>query len=247
MAFSLVMIFPSVGFPFHVHIFSSGFNLPIPAEPKRDRYKFNRAGNVRKIVQRIGAILVIMSGAWGSANCLGSVHIYGGSFNLPIPKLDKSDPYISKGWMADAIINVPDHLTIHDLDIAISLTHTSAFDLQIFLQSPSGTKICLNMYDPYKEFFIGANYTNTIFDDEATLSIKDASAPFTGRFKPLEPYKLSKFDGQDTFGSWRLQIYDAFYYDTGTLNNFEIMISTPEPATFFLLALGAVFLKKRKK
>ncbi|MDD5327262.1 MAG: proprotein convertase P-domain-containing protein [Phycisphaerae bacterium] len=198
-------------------------------------------------MQRIGVMLVIMAGAWGSANCLGTVHIYSGSFNLPIPEPNKSDPYISKGRMTDAIINVPDHLTIHDLDIGISLTHTNVFDLQIFLQSPAGTKICLNMYNPYKEFFVGVNYMNTIFDDEATLSIKDASPPFTGRFRPVESYELSEFDGEDAFGPWHLQVYDMWDYDIGTLNNVELMISTPEPATFFLLALGAMLLKKRKK
>jgi subtilisin-like proprotein convertase family protein len=188
-----------------------------------------------------------MAGAWGSADCLGTVHTYGGSFNLPIPELDKSDPYISKGQMTDAIINVPAHLTIHDIDIGISLTHTNVFDLQIFLQSPAGARICLNTYNPCKDFFIGENYTDTVFDDEAALSIKDGSAPFTGRFRPIESYQLSEFDGEDAFGSWCLQIYDMWDWDTGTLNKFELTISTPEPATFSLIALGAVLLKKRKK
>jgi subtilisin-like proprotein convertase family protein len=173
------------------------------------------------------------------------VYIYSVDFNLPIPKLDSKDPYISKGWMADAVIEVADHFIITDLDIGISLTHTSAFDLQIFLQSPTGRRICLNMYDFEKEFFEGQDYTNTIFDDESLLSIKDGVAPFTGRFRPLEPYKLSKFDGQDSFGSWHLQIYDAYWWDTGTFNRLELTITAPEPATLFLLALGVLFCESR--
>jgi subtilisin-like proprotein convertase family protein len=194
-------------------------------------------------VQRIGAILVIVAGACGGAVYASHVHIYSGDFNLPIPQPDSKDPYISKGWMEDAVIEVPDHFVIEDLDTGISLTHTNVFDLQLFLRSPAGTKICLNVYDPYDEFFVGANYTDTIFDDEALFSIKAASAPFTGRFRPVEPYKLSKFDEQDAYGSWRLQIYDAFYYDTGTFNRFELMITTPEPATAILLTLAAGLLK----
>jgi subtilisin-like proprotein convertase family protein len=166
------------------------------------------------------------------------VHIYSGDFNLPIPKPDSKDPYISKGWMADAVIEVPDHFIISDLDVGINLTHTNVFDLQIFLQSPAGTRICLNMFDFKKEFSVYPNYTDTIFDDEALLSIKEGEAPFTGRFRPLEPYKLSKFDGQDACGSWRLQIYDAFYWDTGTFNHLELTITAPEPATAILLTLG---------
>jgi subtilisin-like proprotein convertase family protein len=160
-------------------------------------------------------------------------HIYPGDFNLPIP----ANPDDTNGWMNDAIIEIPDHFVISDLDIGINVTHTNVFDLQIRLQSPAEKLIYLNMYN-YDEFFVGANYTNTVFDDEALLSIKEGSAPFTGRFRPVEPYKLSEFDGEDAYGSWRLQIYDAFYYDTGTFNHFELMISAPEPATALLLTFG---------
>ncbi len=182
-------------------------------------------------------VLVIVAGAWGSAIRAGSVHvhIYSGNFNLLIP----ANPDDTKGWMADAIIEVPHHLTISDLDAGISLTHTNVFDLQIFLRSPTGTIICLNMYDVYKEFAVYPNYTNTIFDDEALFSIKEGEPSFTGRFRPIEPYRLSAFDGEDSFGPWRLRIYDAFYADTGTLNSFELVITTPEPATVILLTLGA--------
>ncbi len=183
-------------------------------------------------------ILVIVAGAWGSAICAGSVHIYSGDFNLPIPKPDSNDPYISKGWMADAIIEVPHHFIIHDIDVGITLTHTSVFDLQIFLQSSAGATICLNMYNLDPPLNKGANYTQTIFDDEALLAIEQAQPPFTGRFRPIEPYKLSEFDDEDAYGPWRLRVYDAFYADTGTLDSFELIITTPEPATAVLLALG---------
>jgi hypothetical protein len=193
-------------------------------------------------VQRIGAILVIVAGACGGAVYAGHVHIYSGDFNLRIP----AELSNSKDWMTDAVIKVPDHLVISDLDTGISLTHTNVFDLQIFLQSPAGTRICLNMYDSFYEFFVGANYTDTVFDDEALFSIKAASAPFTGRFRPVEPYKLSEFEGEDAYGSWRLQIYDAFYNDTGTFNHFELMITAPEPATAILLTIGVGLMRLRR-
>ncbi|MBA7696671.1 hypothetical protein ES703_105322 [subsurface metagenome] len=187
-------------------------------------------------VQRIVAILVIVAGACGDVYA-GPVYTYRGDFDLRIP----AEPNSSQGWMADAIIEVPHHFTIHDIDVGISLTHTNVFDLQIFLQSPAGTMLCLNMYD-FREYFEGANYTNTIFDDEAEVPIEQAAPPFTGRFRPIEPYKLSGFDGQDSFGLWRLQIYDAFYADTGTLNSFELIFTVPEPATAILLTLGVALI-----
>ncbi len=175
----------------------------------------------------------------------GPIYTYGGNFDLPIPKLDNGDPDISKGWMEDAVIEINDHFFVSDLDVRISIAHTNVFDLQIFLQGPVGTRICLNMY-AFNEFFEGANYTQTVFDDEAKLSIKDTLPPFTGSFRPLEPYKLSDFDGEETYGIWRLQIYDAWDWDIGTLDSFELLITTPEPATAIFLILGAGLVNRFK-
>lgn len=186
-------------------------------------------------VQRIVAIALIVVGV-SFPVFAGPVYIYSGEFDLPIPaNLDDT-----RGWMADAIIEITDHFIIHDLDIRINITHTSAFDLQIFLQSPAGTRICLNMYD-FREFFEGENYTQTIFDDEAGTAIEQADPPFTGRFRPKAidtANLLEVFDGQDSYGLWRLQIYDAFYADTGKLDSFEIIVTTPEPAPAILFLLG---------
>jgi subtilisin-like proprotein convertase family protein len=185
-------------------------------------------------VQRIGAILVIVAGACGGAVYAGHMHIYSGDFNLRIP----AELSTTKGWMDDAIIEIPNHFIITDLDVGITLTHTNVLDLQIFLRSPAKTIICLNMYNLDPPLNKGANYTQTVFDDEAPLAIEDAQPPFTGRFRPLEPYRLSAFDGEDSFGPWRLRIYDFWTGNTGTLNSVELMITAPEPATAILLTIG---------
>lgn len=201
--------------------------------------------NTRNTAQWIAVILIIAAGACGSTVFANSVHIYIADFDLPIP----TDPDGSRGWMTDAVIEIPDHFTIDDLDVGISLTHTNVFDLQIFLQNPSGTtRICLNMYDFKNDFSVRPNYTNTIFDDEAEVPIEGADSPFTGRFRPFEPFQLSEFDGEQTAGLWRLQILDRFYADTGTLNHFELVITTPEPTTsiFLLLGTGLLCLHKHR-
>ncbi len=174
------------------------------------------------------------------------VYTYEDEFDLQIP----ADPDFSKGWMTDAVIEVDDHVSISDLDVGLTVSHTNVFDLQIFLQSPDGTKLCLNSYNPDNEFFQGADYSQTIFDDEAQTDISQAEAPFTGRFRPDSAEGLEVFDGQDAYGPWHLQIYDAYHYDTGTLENFELTITTPEPATVVLLVFGlgfSMFLGPRRK
>jgi subtilisin-like proprotein convertase family protein len=47
------------------------------------------------------------------------------------------------------------------------------------------------------------------------------------------------FDGIDSYGPWRLQIYDWWYSNTGTLEEFKLIFNTPEPATILTLILGA--------
>ena len=185
------------------------------------------------MVKWIAVIFAITLGV-GANISADTVRVYGGDFNIPIP---------DKGRAEDAVINIPEHRIILDLDVEITITHTNAFDLQIFLAGPAQTRICLNMYN-FDDFFRGANYSQTIFDDEADVPIEQANPSFTGRFRPIEPYKLSAFDGQDAFGQWRLQVYDAYYADTGTLNNFQITIANPEPATILLLALGAGLMRR---
>ena len=175
------------------------------------------------------------------------VYKYEGNFNLQIP----DEPDSSKGWMADAVIEIDYHLTILDLNVGITLTHSNVFDLQISLQGPDGTTLSLNAYNPDNEFFQGADYSQTIFDDEAQTLIGQAQPPFTGRFRPDAGSLLEIFDGQDAYGPWRLQIYDAYYHDTGTLESFELTIATPEPATVVLLTLGtgcaALFRPRRRQ
>ena len=165
------------------------------------------------------------------------VYAYQGDFNLQIP----ADPDASQGWMADAVIEIDSHFTISDIDVGLTLTHSNVFDLQISLQSPDGKSLCLNMYNPSNEFFTGADYSQTIFDDEALIPIDQAEPPFTGRFRPNNGSLLEIFDGQDVYGPWQLQIYDAYYHDTGTLESFELAITTPEPASVVLLVLGTGF------
>ena len=192
------------------------------------------ARNAKKWV--VAAIILMLVVCAGRAQAT-YVHTYGGQFNLPIIDVPGPD-----SQMTEAIIDVPDHFPIHDLDVRINITHTNVFDLQLFLQDPLGLRICLNMYDFKDEFGSYPNYTETIFDDEALLSIEQAEPPFTGRFRPRQPCELSLFHGRDAYGAWTLQICDMYDWDTGTLDSFELIFTTPEPASALILALGGALL-----
>ncbi len=185
-------------------------------------------------------VVLLGVGAMSFPVFAGGVYTYSGDFNLQIP----ADLDASKGWMTDAVIQVSDSFTIYDLDVRISFTHESLFDLQIVLQSPAETNVALSSAGNLAFIVIGGDDTTVggsgewFFDDEAQVSIEEATEPFFGSFRPIE--NLSLFDNENAYGPWRLRIYDAYYADTGTFESFELTITTvPEPATVALLTLGA--------
>jgi subtilisin-like proprotein convertase family protein len=108
---------------------------------------------------------------------------------------------------------------ITDLDVRVNINHTWCADLDVFLVSPTGTRV---------ELFSdvggsGNNFRNTTLDDEASRRITSASAPFTGRFRPER--SLTAFDGQSANGTWRLIVRDDSGSDVGRLNHWTMTIT----------------------
>lgn len=110
--------------------------------------------------------------------------------------------------------------TITDLNVELDISHTYTSDLVVHLIAPDGTRIQL-FRDVGGD---GSDFNNTGLDDEATSSIKNADAPFRGVFKPAG--KLSKFDGKDPNGVWKLRIKDTFEEDGGRLNSWTLSFQT---------------------
>ncbi len=75
-----------------------------------------------------------------------------------------------------------------------------------------------------------ANFSNTVFDDNAGTPIGDGSAPFHGTFNPQMP--LSAFANLDAKGTWTLVITNkAGSGSTGTLNGWSLTFQKPLPMT----------------
>jgi subtilisin-like proprotein convertase family protein len=190
----------------------------------------------------VAAVLSILSrAALGGGTSV--VYVYGGSFCQPIP----ADPGATKGWMQDAVVIVPDHILICDLDLFVSIRHTSVFDLHLLLRGPDGTCLTLAVSDPLAGYYEGQDYIATTVDDEADAAIEEGKPPFAGSYRPIET--LAAFDGLDAFGPWRLRVYDAYYNDIGCLDCFKVIITAtlpespvevPAPAAGGLVLLGLV-------
>ncbi len=117
-----------------------------------------------------------------------------------------------------SVLNNPVSKTVLDINCTINAEHTYDADLTFSLISPSGTEIVLAGGIGGD----GENFTNTVFDDEAPVSIDSSLAvpPFTGTFKPIE--KLWLFDGENAFGEWKLRVTDNGPADGGTLLGWSV-------------------------
>lgn len=103
-----------------------------------------------------------------------------------------------------------------DMDVSIDILHAYDSDLEIYLIGNSGEEIALSISNGGD----GDHYTNTVFDDDATLSITEGEAPFDGTFRPEEP--LSTFNMQEVSSNWILRVYDNYNGDQGNLTDYCI-------------------------
>ena len=122
---------------------------------------------------------------------------------------------------ASVTINVADVQQIVDLNVRVNLTHTFDGDLVLSLIGPDNTTILLSN----RRGSSGDNFTNTVFDQEATTPIASGTAPFTGSFIPDE--SLVAYNGKFATGTWTLKVVDAASIDTGNITGFDLLFTYP--------------------
>lgn len=117
-------------------------------------------------------------------------------------------------------------VAIGDLNVNLNLSYPDVADLILVLVSPRGTASSLSFLDGAE----GEGFINTIFDDEASLSITAGTSPFTGSFRPNDPLAgvsqvLAQFDGESAQGTWWLFVENfAFTDSVGVLNSWSLDI-----------------------
>lgn len=131
--------------------------------------------------------------------------------------------------------------TVSDVDIAILATHTYRGDLQMTLQSPSGTRVQLvngnsNSIDG-DNFNVTLNDTGTqvVNTDSNSTNHSATAPPYQNNFSP--DAALSAFANQNSAGTWRLEICDLFpTADNGNFVRADLFL-TSVPANFADLSL----------
>lgn len=124
----------------------------------------------------------------------------------------------------NSVIKVPQNFPIIDVNVNVNIKHSWAKDLKLVLISPAGTEVLLTEDSGENN---GRNFTNTVFDQEATYSIANGTSPFTGAFIPLED--LSILYGEMTAGDWRLEVTDLFATDGGRIDEFTLDFCLGQP------------------
>ncbi|MEZ4778776.1 MAG: HYR domain-containing protein [Flavobacteriaceae bacterium] len=103
-------------------------------------------------------------------------------------------------------------------NITIDIVHTWDSDLDISIQSPSGTILDLSSDNGGS----GDNYQITVFQDGAPV-ITTGSPPFNGTFQAEGGTFASTFAGENINGNWTLIASDdVCSFDGGTLNSYCI-------------------------
>lgn len=132
--------------------------------------------------------------------------------NIPVDIPDNDPDGIS------SMINVTDNRLISEVEVEINISHSYVSDLAISLISPNGITVLLSASNGRD----GDNYTNTVFSDNAEMSITSGTSPFTGTYKPQIP--LSYLKGIEGKGNWTLKVVDSEDGDFGSIDNWSIQL-----------------------
>ncbi len=124
--------------------------------------------------------------------------------------------------------------TLFDVDVSINIAHGRASDLDVWLQYFDGTNtVCVQLTSDLPSITPPspdtiANYTNTVFDDEAAFGIDNLNTvlvvapPFTATFRPRTGTALSQVDGLSNVTTWTLYVNDDFVGTAGTLSSWSV-------------------------
>jgi subtilisin-like proprotein convertase family protein len=137
-------------------------------------------------------------------------------------------------------VQVDDEIVIGDLNVQLSITHTSLAQLDGYLIGPDGQRI---------ELFSGVggnddHFDRTIFNDEAGSEVIRSQPPFRGEFKPSGVSKrqpgLSHYHGKSLKGVWQLMVRSSRADRAGILHDWSLIVQPSQESKDQLKGESAV-------
>lgn len=129
--------------------------------------------------------------------------------------------------------SVPTNYTVSDVDIGVIANHSWRGDIRITLQSPAGTRVQVvngSGDDSGDNFDVRLNDggTQVVNTDAATGNHVTAAPLYDNNFIPNSP--LSTFIGENSIGTWRLEICDIFpSEDDGNFLRADLFLTDTPP------------------
>ena len=121
---------------------------------------------------------------------------------------------------------------VSGLRVQINLSYPNDPDLTATLYYDKGTQseVSIPLFTGVGHGTNTANFTNTVFDDNAGTPIQSGGAPFFATFNPQKP--LSAFAGLSAKGTWTLVIQNSSTTKgTGTFNGWSLSFQKLLPTT----------------
>ena len=135
--------------------------------------------------------------------------------------------------------------TVADVDLGLFMAHAWRGDIRVILQSPAGTRVQVINGNTNNS----ADNLNVLLSDENTGQVGGTGHTANDQLTPAPPpYQralipnnaLSAFDGQNSAGTWRLEICDTFpSADDGTFTHADLYLTQP-PASYADLSLTKI-------
>ena len=136
------------------------------------------------------------------------------NLNLPINDFQNTTDSININ-----ITNNPNANAVTRVYLKIdTVFHTNDNDLEFFLEHNGITDTII-----YRNGGSGDNFFGTFLNDATNFPLVSGTPPFKGSFKPYKP--LSKFNGQNPNGAWKLRIYDRASGNTGILEAWSLTLT----------------------
>ncbi len=104
--------------------------------------------------------------------------------------------------MVESVLDLPNAISIGELNVFVDIKHTYIGDLKVTAISPLGTTVLLH--------------------DNSGGSTDNLYTWYDTETQPAEP--LSRFNGEDSQGTWRLRVQDTASGDTGRLDGWKLEV-----------------------
>ena len=142
--------------------------------------------------------------------------------------------------------SVGTNFTVADVDLGFLASHAYRTDIQVILQSPAGTRAILvvgttsggnnNLNVRLSDEFSPAVNSGTHGNDSLTPTPNPPTTSYERQYAPNNP--LSVFDGQNSIGTWRMEICDMYpAADDGNFLRADLWL-TSAPTNFADLSLA---------